>query len=92
MLGDDEAVPEGLFSAFVPKGRPNLAQEVQTLKLEMSMLQKQIKIVNLFDLANLIVQLSYHLEKCAIIAQIGEDAAMSFHDRDLKFWFTKRVP
>lgn len=34
MFGDDETVPKGSFGAFIAKDRPNLAQELQTVKSE----------------------------------------------------------
>lgn len=78
----DEKGSEGSFGAFVPKDRPNLAQEVETLKremanmkLEMCLLQKHTKISDMYNLANLTVQFTYELEKDTIILFIVDDAA-----------------
>lgn len=65
VLGDDEAVPEGSFGAFIAKDRPTLSERMAILEKEMFKLKKHKELYtqnNYITLRNLVAQLGANFE------------------------------
>ena len=99
VLQGEESVPEGSIGTYIPKDRPNLAEQFKAMKKDYNKkirkqskdynkkireMKKNSSILALCDLKNFAVQLAYFLEMEVILPPYVPKEE-EFRDQELKF-------